>query len=142
MGTERRARLPRRPLGRAAPLVPVALVALVAVSGCGSGGVSLDPQAQAGQRVAEQNGCTSCHSSDGSRKVGPTWKGIWGRPQPLEGGGTAIVDRDYIARSIGDPQAQVVAGFSPIMPRFSLSDQDIDAVAAYIRALGGRKGSA
>jgi cytochrome c oxidase subunit 2 len=29
-----------------------------------------------GQQLAQQTGCANCHSIDGSKKIGPTWKGV------------------------------------------------------------------
>jgi cytochrome c oxidase subunit II len=46
------------------------------------------------------------------------------------------VDGSYIERSIRTPQADVVDGYSPMMPSLGLSQVEIDDVAAYIRSLG------
>ena len=41
------------------------------------------PPAERGQQIAIAQGCTSCHSLDGSELVGPTWLGIYGRAEQL-----------------------------------------------------------
>lgn len=45
------------------------------------------------------------------------------------------VDEEYLRESIRNPNAKVVQGFAPIMPQFSLSDAQIEALIAYIKSL-------
>ena len=93
-----------------------------------------------GEAIAKSTGCIACHSSDGSDLVGPTWAGLAGSERTFEDGSTAVADSAYIKKSIVDPEAQVVAGFNPLMPTVYtdlLSDSEIDAVVAYIESLGG-----
>ncbi len=128
---------------RAAALLVVPVVLGV---GCGSGSASgpavtgLDAEAARGQDIARERGCAACHSADGERGAGPTWKGIWGRPVTLKDGTTATVDAAYVARAVNDPSAQVVEGF-PAMPPVKLNDDEIVAITAYIRALGAAPGA-
>lgn len=96
----------------------------------------MSAEARRGQEVAQERGCVACHSTDGSDGTGPTWSRIWGTTVELEGGGTAVVDREYVTRSIRDPQAEVVDGYAAIMPSVDLSQGEIDAIVAYIEALG------
>jgi mono/diheme cytochrome c family protein len=90
-------------------------------------------------RSALPTACVACHSADGTPRVGPTWGGIYGGEETLSDGTTVTVDDEYIRESIVDPNAKVVEGFSPnIMPRNyrdTLSDEDIEAITAYIRSL-------
>ncbi len=46
-------------------------------------------------------------------------------------------DADYLRRSIVDPQADVVAGFEPIMPSFQgeIGEEEILKLIAFIKAL-------
>jgi cytochrome c oxidase subunit 2 len=88
---------------------------------------------QRGEELAAQ--CLSCHSVDGSALVGPTWQGLFGKTEELEGGETVVVDEAYLAESIRDPGAKIVAGFPPAMPAFDLSDQDVQDIIAYIKSL-------
>lgn len=39
---------------------------------------AFEPAPARGERVFKLKGCVSCHSIDGSRLVGPTWKGLFG----------------------------------------------------------------
>jgi cytochrome c553 len=118
----------------AAAAVLVAVVGIAA--GCGGdddggSGPPLDAAAERGRQVARDEGCTSCHTDDGD-------SGTWGETVSLEDGRTAVVDRDYLERSTRDPDADIVDGFSPLMPSHDLSDAEIDALAAYLEALADR----
>jgi cytochrome c oxidase subunit 2 len=97
-----------------------------------------DPPAKVGQILAKKRGCFQCHSIDGTPGIGPTWKGAWGRQEALQGGGTATVDENYIKQSIIEPQAQIVAGFAPVMPTYKTQFKDLrdfTAIAKYIESL-------
>jgi cytochrome c oxidase subunit 2 len=93
-----------------------------------------------GERWAQQAGCLSCHSLDGTVVLGPSWLGLAGSEEELADGSTVIVDADYLKRSILEPDAQIVAGFNPgIMPRdfgVRLTEVQIDQIVAFILSLG------
>jgi cytochrome c oxidase subunit II len=99
-----------------------------------AGAVSL---AEKGHEIMEQSGCLSCHTVDGTAKIGPTLKGLFGRNVALTDGKTVVADEDYIRESIYDPGAKIVKGFPPIMPTFkaTMKDEDITAIIAYIKTL-------
>lgn len=90
--------------------------------------------------MAELNGCVGCHTSDGSRSVGPTWLGLFGKEELLADGATILVDEAFLLKSILDPNAQIVDGFlADLMPRGyedTFSRAEIDDLIAYIRSLG------
>ncbi|MBK9713947.1 MAG: c-type cytochrome [Kouleothrix sp.] len=94
--------------------------------------------AAAGQRLFAGSGCGGCHVMGGGGAA-PSLEGVFGSQVQLEGGQTVTADEAYLRRSILDPQAQVVAGYRPIMPSFrgKLSDQELAQLIAYIRSLGG-----
>ena len=75
--------------------------------------------------------------TDGTRLIGPTWKGLFGKTEALVGGGTVTVDENYIRESITDPAAKVVATFAPSMPTYQgkLSDRQLSGVIEYIKTL-------
>lgn len=102
----------------------------------GAPAAGLSP-AERGKALAEKSGCLGCHSIDGSRKIGPTFKGLFGRRVKLEGGRTVVADENYIRESIYDPGAKIVDDFPNIMPTFkaTLSEDDVAAVIAYLKTL-------
>jgi len=120
----------------------IALALLVAggvAAGCGGADprrAELPPEVAQGEKLAATLGCASCHSVDGSRRTGPTWLGIWGEEVPLADGGTAVVDEVYIERSVRDPSAVIVDGYSNLMPTIDVTPDELSALTAYIRSLG------
>ena len=70
--------------------------------------------AERGERLYNQKACVGCHSLDGSRVVGPSFKGLYGTEGALDGGASYVADDDYIKRSILKPAEQIVAGLSLI----------------------------
>jgi cytochrome c oxidase subunit 2 len=93
------------------------------------------PDATRGQRLYESSGCKACHSIDGSSLVGPTWKGLWGEGVELEDGTKLSADDAYIFESIREPNAKIVKGFAPGMPKFNLSDRQIADLIEFIKSL-------
>jgi cytochrome c oxidase subunit II len=89
-----------------------------------------------GQRLTVQYGCIGCHSLDGAQLVGPTWQGLFGSERQFTDGTSAIADAAYLAESILDPNAKVVAGFQPgLMPPYTLTDEEIANIIAYLETL-------
>jgi len=89
-----------------------------------------------GEKLYSQNACKTCHSTDGSKMPGPTWKGIWGRDETMADGTKVSIDENYIKESILKPQAKIVQGFTTTqMPPFTLTDTQIDAIIAYMKTL-------
>jgi cytochrome c oxidase subunit 2 len=95
------------------------------------------PPAEAGKMLYQRRGCTQCHSIDGTAGTGPTFKGIYGKPQPMSDGSKVVADDNYIRESILEPQAKVVAGFQPVMSTYKglLSDDEITAIIEFIKTL-------
>jgi cytochrome c2 len=58
-------------------------------------------------------GCQGCHSIDGSKSSGPTFKGLSGSKVKLTNGQTVTADDAYLLESILDPDKQVVQGYQP-----------------------------
>jgi cytochrome c oxidase subunit 2 len=67
--------------------------------------------------------CKACHSNDGKRLVGPTFRDLYGRKETvlLKNGAeqSVQVDDDYILESIREPRVKIVKGFDPAMTPFS-----------------------
>ncbi len=94
------------------------------------------PPAELGAKVYKAR-CIGCHTTDGTRHTGPTFRGLMGKTEPLEGGRTALVDRNYILKSIVDPRADIVLGYPPSMPTFKgqLSQRQLDGLVEFIKTL-------
>lgn len=146
MATLRRDRGPVRRRLAGPALVAVLAVVVAGAAACGggdggggtpsAGGAELSADARRGEAVVRQNGCSACHSTDGSTGPGPTFRGLYGSQVELQDGGTATADDAYLTRAIRDPQAQVAAGYAIQMPANSLDADDVAAVVAYLQALG------
>ena len=93
--------------------------------------------AKQGEELVEHSGCLGCHSLDGTNKVGPTLKGLFGRTVTLSDGKTVVAGEDYIRESLLNPGAKIVKGFPPIMPTFQgvLKDNEITVVIAYLKTV-------
>jgi cytochrome c oxidase subunit 2 len=94
--------------------------------------------AERGQKLFNDKGCVACHSTDGSTKVGPSWKGLFGSERELADGSKAKGDENYIRESILNPNARVVKGFpSGVMPTFQgqLSEEQLNALVEFIKTL-------
>jgi cytochrome c oxidase subunit 2 len=96
----------------------------------------LDPVAW-GKQLYTSKGCNTCHSVDGSKLTGPSFKGIFGKPQPLTTGASVTVDEEFIRESILNPQAKIAAEFSPVMPSYQglVKQTEMTALIAYIKSL-------
>lgn len=119
------------------------LVAVVAslsvVLACGQGEDTtgeLTGAARRGRDLVAANGCTSCHSATGDDGIGPSWKDRWGTSVPLDDGSRAVMDLEYLERSVRHPDRDVVEGYDPVMPSYDLNDAELGDLAAYLQAIG------
>jgi cytochrome c oxidase subunit 2 len=92
---------------------------------------------QFGEKVYKSFACNSCHNTDSSVKVGPGFGGVFGKTESFTDGSSATVDENYIRESIYQPNAKVVAGFTPQMPSFAgqINEDQLNALIAYIKSL-------
>lgn len=96
------------------------------------------PDATRGEKLYNQMGCKTCHSLDGSKGIGPTWKGLYNSKVTLANGSTVTADEAYLFESIHDPGAKTVQGFGAnAMPNFGLilSDLQIKDLVAFIETI-------
>lgn len=93
--------------------------------------------AEYGLSLYQNRGCAGCHSDDGSPRVGPTFKDVYGSTHGLTTGEKIKVDENYIRESIVYPKAKIVAGYQPVMPSFKgqLSDDDLYCLVEYMKSI-------
>jgi cytochrome c oxidase subunit 2 len=98
-------------------------------------GVDDRPPAIVGKELYAKWGCQTCHSLDGTRLAGPTFKGLYGREELMTSGEKIKADENYIRESILNPTAKIVQGYAPVMPVFQgqLNDRQIEALIAFIK---------
>jgi len=94
-----------------------------------------------GLAVLKQNACLTCHSQDGSKIIGPSFKGIFGKTETVITDGVEreiVIDSAYIARSIKDPNADIVQGYMKgLMVSYDgvVTDEQIADIVDYIKNL-------
>lgn len=93
-----------------------------------------DPTAKFGESLYVSKGCNACHTLDGNRTVGPTWKGMYGRVEKVNGA-DVTVDDAYIAESIASPMAKVVDTYPPAMPPMALKDIELKSLILFMQTL-------
>jgi cytochrome c2 len=129
----------RRRLAALAVGVVGSLSVGAALSACGGSDgpeVTLSAAGKRGQAVADQRGCTSCHSASTSTKVGPGWGGLAGSTVSLSDGTEVTADDDYLRKAITDARSEVVKGFNNLMPEYrNIPDDEVADLIAYLHDL-------
>jgi cytochrome c oxidase subunit II len=94
-----------------------------------------------GLKIMINQGCIACHSSDGSKIVGPSYLNLYGEKQIVirDGKEVAItVDDEYIKRAIYDPNAEIVKGYPKgLMQSYkdAISADDLVKIIEYLKSL-------
>ncbi len=95
-----------------------------------------------GKRLYALMGCMACHATDDAvqPKIGPTWKGLYGKKRDIFKGGSVDATDDYLRESILTPAAKIVKGYEKIeagMPVYSgvLNDAQIESLILFIKTL-------
>ena len=92
-----------------------------------------------GKRLFAIQNCHLCHAVEGSEKSAPTLAYLLGRDVKLADGSVVVADRAYLARSIVEPQAQRVAGYTLLMSNYRfLATNQVAALVAYLESLSPR----
>lgn len=93
--------------------------------------------AERGRRLYVTLGCAGCHSTDGTAKTGPSFKGIWGQTHRFSNAPPAVVDENYVRESIVNPSARVREGYEDKMNSYQgqLTDEEIGYLIKFIQGL-------
>ncbi|MBW2504954.1 MAG: cytochrome c oxidase subunit II [Deltaproteobacteria bacterium] len=98
-----------------------------------------DPEAAQGEAIASANGCLGCHSLDGSRRVGPSFQGLFGSQRTVTRNGQEQIiaaDDDYLIRAIVEPNFEIVKGYPAAMPPYpNLGEEDLEALIDWLETL-------
>jgi cytochrome c oxidase subunit 2 len=116
-----------------------------------SGSKAIGPSAQAAigemtthhaadATLLKNKGCLACHSVDGSPKIGPTFKGLFGKKERVTRDGKEqeiTVDEAFLRRKLLQPELERVKGFPPIMPsqKGLLTNKELDMVIEHLKTL-------
>lgn len=90
--------------------------------------------AKGGEQLYKSKGCNACHTIDGSRLVGPSFQGIYGKKESTSTG-DVVVDDAYLKESMLQPMAKIVTGYPPAMPPQVLNDIEVQSLSLYIASL-------
>jgi len=112
-------------------------------TGGGGGTITVTPTPALiakGKALVENYSCAGCHTIDGTKSTGPTWKGLAGSTQHLTTGGTAVATDTYLVGVITDPSTLKVAGYdagvmAEVIPPGHISQAEAEAIVAYIKTL-------
>jgi cytochrome c oxidase subunit 2 len=94
-----------------------------------------------GLTIMVNQGCNACHSSDGSRLVGPSYLNLFGEKQIVISEGKEVevtVNEEYIKKALYDPNAEIVKGYpKDLMQSYKdvLSEDDIAKIIEYLKSL-------
>ena len=91
-----------------------------------------------GKALLMSKGCMACHSSDGSKLIGPSFKGLFGKQEIVVTNGEEreiVVDEAYLKQSIMEPGKDIVKGFQPLMPPLPLTTDEIALIIEHIKEL-------
>jgi cytochrome c oxidase subunit 2 len=97
-----------------------------------------DPE---GLVLLRNTGCLACHSLDGTKLVGPSFKGLYGSQRNVMSGSTEKIvtaDEAYILNSVYNPDEEVVTGFNKgLMKSYKtlLKESDISMITEYFKTL-------
>lgn len=64
-----------------------------------------------GRELYGADGCSDCHSLNGTRMTGPSWRGLAGSRVTLSDGRTLTANDAYLSRHIIEPNALTVQGY-------------------------------
>jgi cytochrome c oxidase subunit 2 len=111
-------------------------------SGLKDKAVIKDPE---GFTILRNTGCFACHTIDGAKLVGPSFKGLFGSERILLSNNGEIkkpADENYIIKSVYEPDAEIVSGYNKgLMKSYKgiLSETDLKTIIDYLKTLNEKK---
>ncbi|MBS0187388.1 MAG: hypothetical protein JSS51_04920 [Planctomycetes bacterium] len=90
-----------------------------------------------GKLVYQSQGCSACHTLDGTKGAAPTWKDLYMSMQPTSAG-SVLADDNYIRESIYMPQAKIVDGYPSNMPVYTTAQIDerrLQGLLAFMKSI-------
>ncbi len=96
-----------------------------------------DPaKAAHGEKLYTSKTCSACHSIDGSKIVGPSFKGFYGKAGITDKAEVVVGNFAYFSESIKKPSEKVVRGYAKgQMPVLPVNDEEIEAIWHYVASL-------
>jgi cytochrome c oxidase subunit 2 len=90
-----------------------------------------------GRDVAVRHACVACHTLDGQRTLGPTWRSLYLSQVPLTDGRTVVADEAYLTKSMMEPGADIVTGYQNAMPTYegTLDQGEVAALVELIKSV-------
>ncbi len=95
--------------------------------------------------ILKANACITCHSLDGSKVIGPTFKNLYGRKDIVvttAGEKEIEANDEYIKRSILDPNVEIVKGYNKgLMQSYKekLTADDLTKIVDYFKTTVEKK---
>lgn len=96
--------------------------------------------ASQGKKLMATKGCIACHSTDGSKSVGPTLLGVYGKKATVvteDKERQVIFDEEYFKKSLFKPEADLTKGFEALMPSLEgqLTDEEVAELLNFVKGL-------
>lgn len=94
-----------------------------------------------GLAILKSRGCTACHTSDGSKLVGPSFLNLFGEKQIVVQDGKEFqvtVDEAYIKNAIYDPNSEITKGYPKgLMQSYEgvVTEDEIAKIIEYLKSL-------
>ena len=94
-----------------------------------------------GLAILKSRGCNACHTSDGSKLVGPSYLNLFGATQIVVRDGKEVqvtVDEAYIKNAIYDPNSEITKGYPKgLMQSYQgvVTEEEIAKIIEYLKSL-------
>ncbi|MAV64941.1 MAG: hypothetical protein CBD97_02635 [Pelagibacteraceae bacterium TMED237] len=88
-----------------------------------------------GKSLYLENACNTCHSINGDRMIGPSFKNLYNKKRFLINGDVIIANKDYLIESILYPEKHIVKSYPNLMGSYKkiLTTVEIDSLIEFIK---------